>query len=125
MAARPSFSSSGPRGDGDRPGGHAALWPAGARTPGAHGRHAAAHASLPPASGLAAAEARPVDATMPVRIVSPGRPRAASSGRPPLWCSMDVRPVSTVPLIRITPLVHDRMSDLNKEMEGSSRCDRR
>jgi hypothetical protein len=39
------------------------------------------------------------------------RGRPASSGRTPLWCSMDVRPASTIPLIRIMSLVHDRISD--------------
>jgi hypothetical protein len=98
-----------------------------------------------PASGLAAAEACPVDAwpvaaallsacappwgsvgaTMPVRTHSPGRSRSAPSGMPPLGGSMDVRHASTIPLIRMTPLLNDLMSVQHKAMEGSSGCDRR
>jgi len=97
-----------------------------------------------PASGLAAAEARPVDArpvaaaspsagapswgpsdaTIPVWSRSPARSRAASSGMPPLWGAMDVQPVSTAPRIRVTPLLHDLMADHPIALEGSARCNR-
>jgi hypothetical protein len=97
-----------------------------------------------PASGLATAEVCPVDAKLRQRLhhrrAPPGCPldgtilvlirsawrlHSASLGMTLLWGSMGVRHASTVPLIRITPLLNDRTSDQYKEMEDSSRCDRR
>jgi hypothetical protein len=45
---------------------------------------------------------------MLVWIRSPWQSHSASSGMTSRWCSMDVRHASTVPLIRITPLLNDR-----------------